>query len=217
MNASGAVSSTSRVRASERSSSWARSLKRRNSEEIRRPASSGVPTASNQRTIALSGSWIASTIAYETADDRHVGERLDQAGRSRTRRAPPTCRAAGRASTGPRSSSRGSRSGRRRRAPRGCASRGRARRSTQTTAATTIAADASSTSARSFTSSECGNTSVSSPRSAPAAEQIGDRASLDADVEELRQRPHRRKPRKRCRRLAPRGARAPRGIRPRAA
>ena len=67
MKASGAVSSTSRVRASERSSSWARSLKRRNSEEIRRPASSGVPTASNQRTIALSGSWIASTIAYETA------------------------------------------------------------------------------------------------------------------------------------------------------
>jgi hypothetical protein len=36
------------------------------------------------------------------------------------------------------------------------------------------------------------------------------------DVEELRQGPHRRKPRKRRRRLAPRGARAPRGIRPRA-
>ena len=38
----------------------------------------------------------------------------------------------------------------------------------QTTTATTIAAEASSTSARSFTSGECGNTSVSSPRSAPA-------------------------------------------------
>ena len=67
MKASGAVSSTSRVRASERSSSWARSLNRRSSEEIRSPASSGVPTASSQRTIALSGSWIASTTAYETA------------------------------------------------------------------------------------------------------------------------------------------------------
>ena len=67
MKASGAVSSTSRVRASERASSWARSLNRRSSDEISRPASSGVPTASSQRTIALSGSWIASTIAYETA------------------------------------------------------------------------------------------------------------------------------------------------------
>ena len=55
------------------------------------------------------------------------------------------------------------------------------------------------------------------PEDRARPEQIGDRARLDADVEQLRKGPHRREPRKRCRRLAPRGARAPRGIRPRAA
>ena len=65
MNASGAVSTTSRVRTSERSSCSARSLSQRRSEEMSSPASRGVPTASSQRTIGLSGLWIASTIAYE--------------------------------------------------------------------------------------------------------------------------------------------------------
>src|SRR4051794_23254606 len=49
----------------------------------------------------------------------------------------------------------------------------------QTTRATTIAADASSTSARSLTSDECGKTSVSSPRSAPAPNRYAiDRALM---------------------------------------
>jgi hypothetical protein len=56
MNASGAVSNTMRVRTSERSSCCARSLSSRSRREMRRPATSGVPMASSQRTTTLSGS-----------------------------------------------------------------------------------------------------------------------------------------------------------------
>jgi hypothetical protein len=66
-NASGAVSSTSRVRSSELRASRACSCSRPSSREIRRPATSGVPTASSQLTTALSASWMASTTAYATA------------------------------------------------------------------------------------------------------------------------------------------------------
>ena len=69
-NASGALSSTSRVRASlclssaSRSSARSAAARRRSSiREISRPAISGVPTASSQRIAGLIGSWIASTTA----------------------------------------------------------------------------------------------------------------------------------------------------------
>jgi hypothetical protein len=54
MNASGAVSSTSRVRSSDCSSSCECSCTRLSSCRIRTPATSGVPTASSQRTTTLS-------------------------------------------------------------------------------------------------------------------------------------------------------------------
>ena len=69
-NASGALSSTSRVRASLSRSSRARSLglgaparSRSSMRETSRPATSGVPTPSSQRTAGLGGSWSASTTA----------------------------------------------------------------------------------------------------------------------------------------------------------
>ena len=67
MNASGAVSRTSRVRSSELRSSSACSWIPPRRREIRMPATTGVPTASSQRTTTMSGSWIASTTAYDTA------------------------------------------------------------------------------------------------------------------------------------------------------
>ena len=218
MKASGAVSSTSRVRASERSSSWARSLKRRSSERDQEAGEQRRADGEQPAHDRAVGILDRQHDRVRDGHDRHVGERLDRPEEvERVQRRPHVEQRVERA-TGPRSSSRGSRSAmpesehrvdvpvadvlarsprppRPPRSPpmRAARARGRSPRPS------------------------AGTTSVSSPRSAPAAEQVGDRASLDADVEELRERPHRSKPRKRCRRLAPRGARAPRGIRPRAA
>ena len=136
-----------------RSSSSARGrCSRRSSEEISRPATQRRAHREQPAHDGLSGSWIASTIAYDDRHERHLGERLDEREEVEgVERRPHVEQRVerGRARVVVREAD-DQRPGER--APRGCASRGRGPRSPRAPRPITIAAEASSTSARSFTS-----------------------------------------------------------------